>query len=68
MVHVSHLMRVHVVALVTADLVKGVAMISVFHRSCAVMTHTAASVRNVVLIIGVIYKVNVVSLFTVHQT
>ena len=67
MVHVSHLFLVHVVALVTVDLVKNVVMIIVFHQICVVKTQTVAQIWNVVMIISVVFQVNVAGLFTVPQ-
>jgi hypothetical protein len=66
MVRVPHL--VNVVGMATVNQMKGVAMMSVFHKISVVMTHTAASVRNVVLIKRVPHLVNVAGFYTVYQT
>jgi hypothetical protein len=66
-VHVFPRMGVSVVELVTVNQMKGVAMMSVFHKISVVMTHTAASEGNVVLIKRVPHQVSVVGYYTVYQ-
>jgi hypothetical protein len=46
---------------------KFVAIMSVFHKTSVVMTHTAAPARSVVMTIRVVYQMNVAGFFTVHQ-
>ncbi len=67
MVRAFHRAGANAVGLVTVNQTKGVAMMSVFHKISVVMTHTAASVRNVVLIKLVPHQANAAGFYTVYK-